>query len=98
MDRVYKGSIPAAIKDLVRLKLEFARLEPKTDWTELRIKPLLSHAKQLDRLLKSRRFSGEIERLRRGVEMFHADLVYFRDNIRGLEKLLQKERKAAGFH
>jgi len=27
--------------------------------------------------------------------MFHADLVYFRDNIQGLNKILESERKAA---
>jgi len=27
--------------------------------------------------------------------MFHADLVYFRENLQGLKKVLESERKAA---
>lgn len=94
MDRVYKKDIPHIISTLERLKSEFAKFEPSTDWTRLRIDPLMEHAKALDQVLKSRVFSSEVDRLRRGVGMFHADLVYFRENIRGLEKVLKSEREA----
>jgi hypothetical protein len=95
MDRVYKADIPQVIDRLEKLESEFAKFEPTTDWASLRIEPLLNHAKRLDEVLKSKRFSSEIDRLRRGVDMFHADLVYFRDNIRGLNNVLESEKKAA---
>jgi hypothetical protein len=95
MDRVYKQDIPNVIKILEELRGEFARLDSKTDWTRLRIEPLLEHARQLARLLRSRRFARETGRLRSGVGMFHADLVYFRENIRGLKNILESETKAA---
>jgi hypothetical protein len=95
MDRVYKRGIPEAVERLEHLKSEFAKLDPATDWTKLRVDPLLAHARQLDRVLKSSRFASELDRLRRGVQMFHADLVYFRDSINGLEKVLEAEKKAS---
>jgi hypothetical protein len=45
--------------------------------------------------LESGEFSREFSRLTKGVELFHSDLVYFRTNVRGLEKLLQSEKKAS---
>jgi hypothetical protein len=94
MDRAYKQDIPSVIKRLERLRDAFATLDSKTDWTSLRIEPLLEHAKSLDRLIHARQFARETTRLRRGVAMFHADLVYFRENIQGLKKVLESERKA----
>jgi hypothetical protein len=95
MDRVYKEDIPSVVKTLQALRDEFVRLDSRTDWARLRIEPLLGHAKRLDRLLRSKDFVGETARLRVGVGMFHADLVYFRENIRGLKNVLALERKAA---
>jgi hypothetical protein len=95
MDRAYKQDIPSVIKRLEGLRDAFAALDSKTDWTRLRIEPLLEHAKSLDRLIHTRQFARETTRLRRGVAMFHADLVYFRGNLQGLKKVLESERKAA---
>src|ERR1700739_57710 len=95
MDRAYKQDIPSVIKRLEGLRDAFATLDSKTDWTRLRIEPLLEHAKSLDRLIHARQFTRETTRLRRGVAMFHADLVYFRENLQGLKKVLESERKAA---
>ena len=38
-------------------------------------------------------FAKEYSRLRRGVVMFHSDLVYLRDNVKALEKTLESEKK-----
>ncbi len=93
MDRVYKSNIPAQVKELAKLRTDFAALDSKSRWIRLRIDPLLAHAQSLESLLRAAEFSREVSRLRRGVEMFHADLVYFRDNIRGLKKALETESK-----
>jgi hypothetical protein len=95
LDRVYKEEIPSVVKILEDLKVKFAGLDSRTDWTKLRIDPLLEHAKLLAQRLRIREFAGETARLRSGVGMFHADLVYFRENIRGLKKVLESERVAA---
>jgi len=95
MDRAYKQDIPSVIKRLEGLRDAFATLDSKTDWTRLRIEPLLEHAKSLDRLIHLRQFARETTRLRRGVAMFHADVVYFRQNLQGLKNVLESERKAA---
>jgi hypothetical protein len=95
VDRAYKQDIPSVIKRLERLRGAFATLDAKTDWTRLRIEPLLEHATSLDRLIHGKQFARETTRLRRGVAMFHADLVYFRENLQGLKKVLESERKAA---
>ena len=95
MDRSYKQDIPSVIKRLELIREEFAAIESKTDWIRLRIEPLLEHAKSLERLINTRRFARETARLRRGVEMFHADLVYFRENVQGLRKVLESEKKGA---
>ena len=94
VDRVYKASLPALRKDLEKLREDFSHLGSRTDWAKLRIEPLLEHVGSLERLRGSREFSQESSRLRRGVEMFHSDLVYFRTNGRALEKLLQSEQTA----
>ena len=95
MDRTYKQDIPFVTKRLEHMRDEFAGVDSKTDWTMLRIEPLLEHAKSLDRLIHAKHFARETARLRRGVAMFHADLVYFRENVYELKKLLESEKKRA---
>ena len=94
MDRVYKEDIPAMRRALEELKNEFSRLASKTDWTKLRVQPLLEHARSLERLLQSPQFAQETSRLPRGVRMFHADLVYLRENIKSLKAVLAFEKAA----
>ena len=57
VDRVYKAGIPELKKALTRLKEEFSRLDMETEWTKLRVEPLLKHAEALERLLNSPDFS-----------------------------------------
>jgi chromosome segregation ATPase len=90
VDRVYKAGIPALRKDLEQLKTEFSELKSTTDWRRVRVEPLLRHVKQLEQQLKSQGSS----RLRKGVRMFHSDLVYLRENVNGLKEALQSEKKA----
>ena len=96
VDRVYKKALPALRNDLEELREGFSNLSSKTDWTKLRIEPLLKHLRSLEQLLESGEFSQESARLTKGVELFHSDLVYLRTNVRGLEKLLQSEKKLLG--
>jgi hypothetical protein len=91
VDRVYKADLPALRESLERLKAAFSELQPQTDWTKLRVEPVLNHARQLERLLRSRGSS----RLPRGVRLFHSDLVYLRENVRGLSEILRAEEKAS---
>jgi hypothetical protein len=93
VDRVYKAGIPRLKEALARLKEDFSGLDSGTDWTKLRIEPLLEHAEALERLLNSSGFSKEYSRLRKGVVMFHSDLVYLRENVKALEKTLESEKK-----
>jgi len=93
MDRSYKEDIPKAKRALEELKKEFSGVASTTDWTQLRIEPLLDHVQCLERLLRSPRFAREIARLRRGVVMFHSDLVYLRENVKALKKILQVEMR-----
>jgi len=51
--------------------------------------------RSLEQLLESGKFSQESSRLTKGVELFHSDLVYLKTNVRGLEKLLQSEKKTS---
>src|ERR1700751_470505 len=94
MDRSYKEDIPRAKRTLEELKKEFSGVASTTDWTKLRIEPLLDHVNSLDRLLRSQKFARETARLRRGVVMFHSDLVYLRENVRALKEILDVERKS----
>jgi hypothetical protein len=96
VDKVYKKDLPALRNALEELRENFFNLGSKTDWTKLRIEPLLKHLRSLEQLLESGEFSRELSRLTKGVELFHSDLVYFRTNVRGLEKLLQSEKKLLG--
>jgi hypothetical protein len=94
MDRSYKEDIPRAKRTLEELKKKFSGVASSTDWTKLRIEPLLDHVKALERLLRSPKFARETERLRRGVVMFHSDLVYLRENVKTLKKILEVERSS----
>ena len=95
VDRVYKEELPRLRSTLEKLREDFSNLgSTKTDWTRLRIEPLLKHLEALEQLLHSREFSREFSRLTKGVELFHSDLVYFRINVKGLKKLLQSEEKS----
>jgi hypothetical protein len=95
VDRVYKEDLPRLRKALEELREGFSDLgSSKTDWVKLRIDPLLKHLDSLEQLLQSREFSPESSRLRKGVVLFHSDLVYLRENVKGLEKLLQSEKKS----
>ncbi len=94
VDRVYKSALPKFRADLERLRKDFENLGPtKTNWIELRIDPLLRHLDTLEQLLHSEEHSFESSRLRKGVTLFHSDLVYLRENVKGLERVLQSERK-----
>lgn len=75
------------------LKEEFSSLDSGTDWTRLRVEPLLRHTEALENLLNSPDFSNEFSRLQKGVVMFHSDLVYLRENVRALENTLESEKK-----
>jgi predicted RNase H-like nuclease (RuvC/YqgF family) len=93
VDRVYKKQIPALRKTLEELRENFSNLGSKTNWTKLRIEPLLKHSELLEQLLGSREFSREFSRLTKGVGFFYSDLEYLRKNVKGLEKLLQSEKE-----
>lgn len=94
MDKSYKEDVPKARRALEELKQEFSGVASTTDWTQLRIEPLLNHVRLLERVLRSPKFAREMARLRRGVVMFHADLIYLRENIKALKEILQVERKS----
>ena len=94
MDRSYKEDISKTRRALEELRKEFSGIPSTTDWTTLRIEPLLDHVKSLGRLLRSPNFARETARLRRGVVMFHSDLVYLRENVKALKKILEVERRA----
>ena len=94
VDRVYKADLPRLRKALEELKEGFSRLGPsRTDWVGLRIDPLIRHLDSLERLANSKEFSQEFSRLRKGVVLFHSDLVYLRENVKGLERLLESEKR-----
>ncbi len=95
VDRVYKADLPRLREALEELKSEFSQLGPtRTDWTRLRINPLLNHVGSLEKILESEEFSREASRLRRGVVFFHSDLVYLRQNVKELRALLESEKKS----
>jgi len=96
VDRTYISDLPRFRNALEKLKEDFSDTDSKTNWTRLRIEPLLRHLEALEQLLESREFSQEFSRLRKGVQLFHSDLVYFRTNIKELEKVLQSEKLSAG--
>lgn len=90
MDRVYKADIPEKRKALEKLRAEFSQLHSQTDWTKLRVEPLLLHVKQLEQRLKSQSST----RLSKGVKLFHSDLVYLRANVNGLKEILRSEKES----
>ena len=94
MDRSYKEDIPKAKRALEELKREFSGIASTTDWTKLRIEPLLDHVKCLEQFLRSPKFARDTARLRRGVVMFHSDLVYLRENVKALKEILEVERRS----
>jgi hypothetical protein len=93
VDRVYKQDLPKLGRALVQLQESFSQLDSTTDWTRLRVEPLLRHLESLERMMESREFSGEFSRLKKGVVLFHSDLEYFRTNVKGLTQLLQSEKE-----
>ena len=95
VDRVYKQSLPVLRKSFEQLKEDFSKLDSKTDWSRLRVEPLLNHVRRLEQLLGSGEFSRESSRLRKGVRLFHSDLVYLRDNAQGLKEVLEAEKGAS---
>ena len=95
VDRVYLEDLPRLRKALKELREEFSNLGPsKTDWVKLRIDPLLKHSESLEQLMHSEEFSQEFSRLRKGVVLFHSDLVYLRENVNGLRAVLQSEKRS----
>ena len=96
VDRVYKGDIPRLKNALTRLKAEFSGLD-SAGWARLRIEPLLKHAEALEEMLDSPGFSDESSRLRGIVVMFHSDLVYLRENVKALEKILESKKRRNRF-
>lgn len=93
MDRSYKEDIPKTKKALEEVKKEFSGVASTTDWTQLRIEPLLDRVKSLERLIRSPKFALETARLRRGVVMFHSDLVYLSQNVKAPKEILKIESK-----
>jgi len=82
-------------RSLADLREEFAGLTTRTDWGELRIEPLLQHARSLQRVLRSPKFSRETSRLTNGVVMFRADLIYLRENVKALKAILESEKNSS---
>lgn len=74
----------------MKLKAEFSALHSQTDWTKLRVDPLLQHVKQLEQRLKSQGST----RLSKGVRLFHSDLAYLRENVNGLKEILRSEKES----
>ncbi len=95
MDKAYQEDIPKYRHALEALRVEFAATATETNWRKLRLEPLLRHVRSLERILESPKYARETARLRRGVSMFHADLVYLRANIQGLREILKNEREKA---
>ena len=96
MDRAYKEDLPKYREALESLRSDFSAQASRTDWARLRIQPLLDHVESLHRLLKSPKFAREVSRLRKGVAMFHADLIYLRANIKALKQILADEKRRSG--
>ncbi len=89
VDRVYRTDLPRIRMNLLNMRREFSALDPSTDWVRLRVDPLLAHLDQLRAMIRIWDFS----RHRGSVTLLHADLVYFRNNVRGLQRVLSSERR-----
>lgn len=86
---IHQADLPRLRKTLLNMRKEFSQFDPSTDWVRLRIDPLLAHIDQLKAMVRiwdSSRQSG-------GVPMLHSDLVYFRENVKGLGRVLASERR-----
>jgi hypothetical protein len=92
VDRVYKADLPRLRRSLLKMREEFSKLHSKTNWSTLRVDPLLDHVRSLERIIGSKKFSGEFSRLRKGVVLFHSDLVYLRTNVKALGEILRAEK------
>jgi hypothetical protein len=92
VDRAYKAALPSFRHTLEKLRDGFSNLDSRTNWVQLRIDPLLKHLDSLEGILRSRKFSEESSRLRKGVVLFHSDLVYLRTNVQALEKIFRAEK------
>lgn len=93
VDRVHKGAFSGFRADLEELREDFTRIDSKKDWNRLRVEPLLNHVDSLEALIRSKRFATEVPRLRRGVSMFHSDLIYLRQNILELRRAFRLAQK-----
>ena len=89
VDRAYKRDLPRFREALEKLRDGFSKVDSKTDWTRMRIEPLLKHLDALERDLNSPEHAAEFAHLTKGVAQFHSDLVYFRTNIESLKKVLE---------
>ena len=89
VDRVYRTNLPSLRKSLLNMRREFSALDTSTDWVRLRVDPLLAHIDQLRAMIGI----WDSSRHRGAVPLLHADLVYFRKNVRGLRRVLAVERR-----
>ncbi len=89
VDRVYRSDLPRLRTSLVELRSELARLDTATDWVHLRVDPLLKHAERLETLLRT----WESSPLRGAVPMLHSDLVYLRENVHRLGRVLAAQKR-----
>lgn len=89
VDRVYRTDLPELRKNLLNLRKEFSTLDTSTDWVLLRVDPLIAHVDRLQAMVRI----WDSSRLRGAVPLLHADLVYFRSNVRGLRRLLSSEER-----
>jgi len=94
VDRVYRSDLPRLRKILLNMKKELSQMGPSTDWVRLRIDPLLAHVDQLRAMIRI----WDSSRRRGGVPMLHSDLIYFRENVKGLKLVLASERRRSRKH
>ena len=88
VDRVYRSELPRLRRTLRKMRSEFSRIHPSTDWVRLRIDPLLAHIDRLGARVRIWDSSPQ----RGGVPMLHSDLVYLRENVKHLRKVLGSAR------
>ncbi len=73
-------------KELQNLKNKFSKFKPTTDWNKIRIEPLLEYIGLLEKIARE-----NLDILPE--EQFKEDIVYFKKNIDGLNKVLNSEIK-----